>query len=101
MHAFDDIKVSEHGRQRARERLGIPRRAIKRMAALARRHGKGRAYFRGDLRRYLESCSQGGAVRQDVRVYGGFIYIFGMDGTFVTCWPVPRVFQQAVARCDR
>lgn len=81
--------VTTHADLRARERLGIPRRAVARMAAKALACGVPREHWSGDMRRYLDAKAERSAPGVDIRVYGEFIYIFGIMGTFVTCFALP------------
>ena len=85
--------VSAHGDLRARERLGIPRRAVARMADKAKALGVPRECWSGDMRRYLDAKLMGNDRPMDLRIYGGAVYIFGLNGTFVTCWRLPDYLQ--------
>ena len=84
------VHVSEHGEMRAVERLGIPRRSVARMAARAFAVGVARLQTKGELRRYLDAKFYNGRGPTMLRVHGESVYVFGVDGTFVTTWRLPR-----------
>lgn len=84
------VTISEHGEMRAVERLGIPRRSVARMAARAFAIGIEREQTRGDLRRYLDGKFHNGRGATTLRVHGQSVYVFGVDGTFVTTFRLPR-----------
>lgn len=94
-----EVRVSRHGRERAVQRLGIPRRAVERMARRAFAAGVERLQTKGDLRRYLDNKYRIEAREpQYMRVYGEHVYIFGLDGTFVTTWRLPSSLRRLVRR---
>ena len=87
-------RITSHGEQRIRERLGLPVRAIKRAADNALVRGTPRTKFKGGLRRYLDMLLEKGKLSNaatDIKVYGGNIFLFAGE-YLVTTWPVPAKF---------
>ena len=83
------MNVSKHGDLRARERMGIPRKAVKRTADKAMKHGIDRNTSRGPLRMFIEATHRKHrGVEAIVKVYGDQAFIFA-GGSLVTVFPVP------------
>lgn len=81
------MNISRHGDSRARERMGIPRKAVRRASDKAISKGVDRNTSRGPLRLFIESVHRkhGAPI---VKVYGGMCFIYA-DGKLVTVYPVP------------
>lgn len=80
--------VTTHGKNRMRERCGIPKRAAERNAQLA--FDRGLTYDRthGKLREYIDRRSDTTNIT-DIRVWDGNIYVFYGE-TLLTVYPIPR-----------
>lgn len=83
------MNVSRHGDLRARERMGIPRKAVARAAQRALKDGRSVDDYSGTLGLYLRFKQRGGTV---VRAWHGFAFVFA-DETLVTVIPLPRGFR--------
>lgn len=85
------MRVTKHGQERMRERLGLPKRALVRKAALALERGRPREAFGGPLRDYLnyKHASHGNA--DNMRVYGHELFIFNGED-LITAWALPRKY---------
>ena len=84
------MNISRHGDERARERMGIPRKAVARAAAKAMANGIDRNTSRGRLRLLIESAHRKHNGQADaIKVHGGYLFIFA-DGRLVTVYPVAR-----------
>lgn len=102
-----DLKVSRHGERRARERVGLPKRAVERNAQRALTEGIGYREATGALRRYLgwlyERYDGNG---NNIRIYGDKVWIFH-DGILITVLNVPGEHRKAAKyqlekrRCER
>jgi hypothetical protein len=72
--------VTRHAEHRTRERVGIPKKAVRRAAAKALTQGIKRTDTEGGLRRYLDWLywrGNGGA--DNIVVYGDKVYLFNDD----------------------
>lgn len=83
------MNISKHGDLRARERMGIPRKAVKRAAAKAMTKGVDRLSSRGALRSFVEATHRKHLGSADaIKVYGNHVFIFA-DSQLVTVYQVP------------
>ena len=90
--------VTRHAGQRTRERVGIPKKAVRRAAARAYTNGIRRTETEGGLRRYLDWLywrGNGGA--NNITVYGDKVYLFNED-TLITVLNVPMPHMKQAAR---
>lgn len=84
----EELRVSRHGFKRARERLGIPKDAVKRNAEKALKYGIERTDASGPFRRYLDSMYYEYGTANNLRVFNRHIYIF-CNEVLVTVMNVP------------
>lgn len=70
------MRVSRHADRRVRERVGIPRSAVKKMAARARAEGVSRLDTKGSLRRYLDALYHYNEQADSIVVYNEKVWIF-------------------------
>ena len=70
------MRVSRHADRRIRERVGVPRSAVKRMAARARAEGIPRKDTHGSLRRYLDALYHYNEEADNIVVYAEKVWIF-------------------------
>ena len=68
--------MSRHGVKRARERLGLPKNAVKKNAEKALRCGAERFDYSGPFRRYLDAMYYEYETANNLRVYNRYVYIF-------------------------
>lgn len=88
--------VTQHGGKRVRERLGIPKKAVARMAELALAEGKRHSDFAGSMRRYLDSVFLEHRTANNMRVYAQHLFLF--DGpSLITAWQLPPKFRNTKA----
>jgi hypothetical protein len=82
------ISVTDHGKHRVRKRLGVPARAVERMATKAWFEGGLLEDASAGLRRYVASLNLRGGGRH-VRVSQGAVFVFS-NGRLLTAWRIPR-----------
>lgn len=94
------MRVTKHAEQRARERLGIPTRAVARMAAAALADGAPHSAFAGSMKRYLDSVffSHGNAT--NMRVFNQHLFIFSGE-KLITAWALPAKYRNAALNAAR
>lgn len=89
------MQVSKHGAKRARQRVGIPKKAVDRMARTALERGIGHEEATGKLRDYIgwlyEKYDGNG---NNIRVYGDKVYVFH-DAILITVLNVPGEHRKA------
>ena len=86
------MRVSRHADERTRKRVGIPRSAVKRMAAKAMSEGVTRHDTHGPLRRYLDALYHYNESANNIRVWSEKVWIFS-DNTLVTVLDLPRKYR--------
>ena len=96
------MRVTKHGNDRARERIGIPKKAVERNAQSALLFGLDQSHSTGSLRRYLAALYEryDGAAG-NIRVYGNFVYVFNEE-ILITVLNLPTEYRRsAVAQLKR
>lgn len=84
--------VSRHADERTRKRMGIPRSAVKRMAAKAMSEGITRYETHGPLRRYLDALYHYNGTADNMRVWGDRVWIFS-GNSLVTVLNLPKKYK--------
>lgn len=83
------IKVSHHAEQRMRERLGLNKKSIERIAQKAFDKGIGHNKTKGNLNKWVTSVWAKNKDANNIRLYGDKCYIFCGD-VLVTVLQIPR-----------
>lgn len=86
------MRVSRHADNRARKRAGVPRSAVKRMAARAMTEGVTRLETAGSLRRYLDYLYHYDESANNIRVWSEKVWIFA-DQTLITVLDLPQRYK--------
>ena len=71
--------ITTHAEKRIRQRLGLPKRAVKRMANGALNNKFDRRYFNGSLRKYLDSVYHRKNEKPTVKLKDFYMFIFQGD----------------------
>lgn len=90
------MTVSRHGASRLRERMGVPKRAIEKLAADALTKGKKHSDFAGSMRRYLDGVFLEHRTANNMRVFAQHLFVFDGD-TLITAWMLPSKFRNRKA----
>ena len=86
--------VTKHAEDRAKQRLGIPKRGAQRAADRALEKGLTYSEARGKLKRLMLESSGIENNLEDLRIFQGSMYVFAGE-TLITVFHVPRDFQKA------
>lgn len=89
--------VTTHAEKRAKQRLGLPRKAVKRLATEALESGVPREKFGGSIRRYLDKVYLSKEKEPDIYIKAQNLFIFQND-IFITAWALPRRYQRAATK---
>jgi len=93
--------VTRHAEHRIRERVGLPKKAVRRAAAKAITMGINRTDTGGGLRRYLDYLYwRGGGEANNIVIYGDKVYLCNAD-TLITVLDIPAVHKKQAARAMR
>jgi len=94
------IEVTEHGKERMKQRCKIKSKSAERLAKIAFEKGLTHAETRGELNRYVNSLYLYNRQANNVRLYGNETYIFCND-VLVTVLDTPRHFLPVVNKLMR
>lgn len=82
------IVVSKHAEQRMKERLGLNKRSIARIAEKAYMNGIRRKDTKGMLSKWIDGVYLKNKNANNIRLYGDMLYIF-CDNILVTVFQIP------------
>ena len=88
--------ITTHGDKRARERTGITRKAVQRMANKIFVGGYTPQEFSGPFRRYLDGVYGSTDSHREIRVYGEQIWVFGYENVLITVLVLPRKYRNKI-----
>ena len=87
------VAVSDHGRQRTKERFGVSKRIAEDVADRARTDGLRRQDTSGSLRRYMDWLKLGHPKNAEPVIYGGRVWLFAF-GTLITVLPIQQRYRR-------
>lgn len=82
------MEVTKHGSKRIRDRVGVNKRAVERVAKKAFEEGLTHAEAKGNLRRWMSMTFRRYVRGNQMRIYGEKLYIFHND-RLITVIDVP------------
>lgn len=82
------MKISNHAKQRMKERCGFYKKSQERMAQKAFECGITHSQTKGKLNKWITSLYFENQKANNIRIYGDYAYIFCQD-ILVTIIPVP------------
>lgn len=83
------IKVSKHAEQRMRERCGLNKKSIERIAQKAYNNGIKHESTKGRLNKWITGVYFKNTKANNIRLYGDMLYIF-CDNVLVTVFQIPH-----------
>lgn len=83
------IKVSKHAEQRMRERCGLNKKSIERIAQKAYNKGIKHESTKGRLNKWITGVYFKNTKANNIRLYGDMLYIF-CDNVLVTVFQIPH-----------
>jgi hypothetical protein len=84
--------ITAHGEDRVQERIGLPKRAIKRLATKALNEGITHSQTSGALHKYLSQVYLKHHKASGMKLYGEFIWIF-KGATLLTVLNLPNEYK--------
>ena len=94
------ISITAHGKERMMERCKIKARSTDRIAQIAFEKGLTHAETTGSLHKYADSLYLYNRQANNIRLYGGKIYIFCND-VLVTVYDIPKHYLPIVNKLMR
>lgn len=82
------VSVTKHARKRLKERMGLPKSSIDRMANKVFESGTKHYETRGILHKWMSEIYLKHGSGNQMRIYGDYLYIFHQN-TLITLFPVP------------
>ena len=92
--------ITDHARERAKERLGWNHSALDRMAERALNEGVAHTHTRGRLNRYLGKLYMERKKANNTRLYGEHVFIFSNE-VLITVFPLPREMRAAAQKASK
>ena len=89
------MRVTRHAEERSRERLGVKKGAVNRLAQRALSFGLKHKQTTGRLREYCDSMYLRYQKADNMRIYGRFLYLFCQD-TLITVVHLPKAIIKLV-----
>ena len=83
------VRVSKHASRRLKERCGLNKKSVQRMADIAFTNGMKQEDATGQLNRWMASLYCANMDENNIRIYGNYVYIF-CGITLVTVLHVPH-----------
>ena len=97
----DESGVTYHAEKRIRQRIGVPKSAVKKLAVKARNQGVERVETHGSLRRYLDALYHYNPNTTSVYVMSEKIYIFANEALITVLNLPTRYKASAQGLCKR
>jgi hypothetical protein len=89
------MEITKHAYKRAKERLGLSKKALRRHVIKVEGQGLRHGDFSGSMKRYLDKEFLAHGKATDMRVYGHFLYIIHGE-ILITIVDVPTKFARYV-----
>lgn len=87
-----NVRLTRHGTKRVSQRIGLPKKAVRKNAVRALKYGVSQSEARGKLRNYLNGIYSIEETANNLRVYNRYVYVF-VDEYLITVLHVPKKFQ--------
>jgi hypothetical protein len=84
--------VTRHAERRVRERLGLPKRTVQKLADRALSEGSPYTDFSGAFRHYLNGVLMEGGNAENLRVFNQYLFLFAGE-RLITVWVLPHRFR--------
>lgn len=93
------MEVSKHALKQVHKRLGVPMKAVQKLAEKAWGEGKEHKDFKGSLHRYLSKLyhSHDNAVNA-YRILDTYLFFFTPEGVLVTAYQLPDRYKKQLQR---
>lgn len=82
-------RLSHHAETRLKERCGLQKKSMQRMADRAFEHGYDYSQTTGAVRTWLDTRKLANGQETTFRLYGDICYVFGYNNTLITVLHIP------------
>ncbi len=83
------VTLTEHAKERFNDRTSVKKSAVEKNAERAFENGVDRTEVSGGLRRYLDKKFHSRDCYRVLKVYCGYVYVFGGGGQLITMFELP------------
>lgn len=90
------MKISNHAKQRLKERCGLQKKSLDRMAQRAFEQGIAHAQTKGRLNKWITKLYFQHRTASKVRIYGEKCYLFDRNETLITVMDIPNDLKKAL-----
>ncbi len=90
------MEISKHGWKRLKQRMGLPKKILEKKVYEAFEKGVRFDNACGRVKRYIYKTYCGNKHLGNIRIHGGFIFLFDNRDTLVTVWTIPANVQKAL-----
>lgn len=87
--------VTKHATQRFKDRMGIPKRSVQKMADAALKHGIGQNGTKGKLNRYVVKTFFEYRKATNIRIHNKFVYLFD-ENVLITIFHLPKGLEKGI-----
>ena len=94
----DNIIITSHAFQRAKERLSLNQTAFARLAVSSYKNGLRHSEVKGKLRKYCDKIWNEHKIANNIRIYGENIFIF-INKNLVTVYQLPTDLRKHAKYC--
>lgn len=94
------VHITNHGRERTKERLGISKKAAERNAQKALDKGVTHSQAKGSLKRYIDALYLSYKVANNIRIYNRYTYLF-KGTTLITVIELPKKYHALADKLQR
>lgn len=94
------VHITRHANQRVRQRVGIPKKAVKRYVETAYLDGLSHGELCGGLKRYIDGVYLQKRCANDIRVYGEFVFLF-QNARLITITNLPNRYKRVAREQQR
>lgn len=92
------MEISKHARMRLKQRAGIKRNSVDRLAARAFERGISHEQCTGKLKKYIDKTWMKNKRATNIRIYGMMVYIFSIEETLITVLHLPNDLKGLVTK---
>ena len=94
------MRTTKHGEDRIRKRVGINKKAVKRLQDIALTKGVTHKDCIGSLHRYVTFLWHQNKAATNIRLYADYVWIF-TDLSLVTVFPMPNKYKRHASNIQK
>ncbi len=84
------VAISTHAKKRMKKRLGLPKKALLKMAQKVFDEGIRHKDLKGKAKKYCDYLFLSYETANNIRIYGEYVYLFGHNNCMITTFEIPQ-----------